>query len=200
MMKLSLALLLASVALVEGQSQWPSTKEIERISIAAAVADYPMAAADAKEILGLPQYTPLIQGGGPSTHGPAWALFALSNPETPEGCYAIRLKYLPEPAPPPRDPRPSGDTNTKTISKTMISDIEIVYWTPSPYFLLRVERPEFMDSMRKMRQDSKMNPRDFSQRLVDQKEILPNQPPRMPVTGTPAASAPVAPTPGIAGR
>jgi hypothetical protein len=204
---------LLGVGLAQSETRWPSMREIRRLSIAVALADYPLPESKVKETIGLPTYLPPVIGGGGSPNRAAFLISALSDPEDPKGYFAIRYRYLTSPKSPTGPPKyllrkPEEETEQKEPER-IVSEIDILFFTSSPGLQFKADWSDSLllntGVMKERMEEMKMSPREFSEALIrsvpEESQNPPNQPPlQTPTSGTPAAGAPDAPPPGAAGR
>lgn len=82
---------------------WSTQAEIERLSVAIALADFPIKQRKLREVVGISRYAPPLWGSS-WNEGNAFNIAALTDPESANGYYALRIIYkdsyekLPEPA------------------------------------------------------------------------------------------------------
>lgn len=75
-------------------ANWVSLKEVERLSLAVALADYPIPTGKIKEIIGLPEHMPSVQGGSvKGRDSGAYVIHALTDPENSLGFYGPKIVY-----------------------------------------------------------------------------------------------------------
>lgn len=85
------------------EPRWSTPAEIERLSVAIALTDFPVRQGKLRDVVGLPQYAPPLWGSSWG-EGAAFNIAALSDPKSGNGYYALRIIYkdnyetLPEPA------------------------------------------------------------------------------------------------------
>jgi len=174
------------VGLAQSDTRWPAMREIRRLSIAVALADYPLPESKVKETIGLPTYMPPVIRGGESLYRAASLISALSDPEDPKGYFAIRYRYMPSPKPPNGPPeylhRKSEKEAEQKEPERIVSEIDILFCTSSPGLNFKVdwsESPELIGVMKKRMEEVKMSPREFSEELMrsepDGSPNLPNQ-------------------------
>jgi hypothetical protein len=189
MRTLTLILVVAAllrVGLAQSDTRWPSMREIRRLSIAVALADYPLPESKVMETIGLPTYMPPVIGGEESPHRAASLISALSEPEDPKGYFAIRYRYMPSPKPPngPQEYllRKSEKEAEQKEPERIVSEIDILFCTSSSGLLFKVdwsESPELIGVMKKRMKEVKMSPREFSEKLTrsepEGSQNLPNQ-------------------------
>lgn len=87
---------------VAAEPRWSTPAEIERLSLCIALADFPVKQGRLREVVGVPQYVPPLWGSSWDA-GSAFWIAALTDPESANGYYALRMVYkdnyatLPEP-------------------------------------------------------------------------------------------------------
>jgi hypothetical protein len=197
MRQLLLILILVAIAgfgFAQSGPRLSSMREIERLSIAAALTDYPLPASEVKETVGLPEYMPTI------LRGADFLLAALSDPEDLKGYFAIRIRYLPLPAPLPENlRRPADRPDTQNEPERMVSEIDILFCTPLPGLTFKFDQDASLwlrsGAMRARMKEKKMTPRQFSEELISSREkgseIQPNKSPE----ATPGQRPPGLPSP-----
>ncbi len=165
MKRLSLWILLANAVLAGEPPGWMSAREIERLNVTIALAEYPLGESSAKHVLGLPAMMPLVIGGGRGVHGAPYLISALSDPDDSKGFYAIRFQFAASPMPPSAYILRSGVAENREEPERMITAIDLLFWSVSPDLTFKVERresPEVIEALRARMKATKLSPLEFS--------------------------------------
>jgi hypothetical protein len=189
MKKFALWMLFASTALASQATGWMSAREIERLSLTIALAEYPIRERDAKDLLGLPTFMPPVIGGG-GVHKAEYLISALSNPDDPKGFYAIRFRFAKLPVPPSEYIARSGMTEAHEEPERTIATIDLLFWSVSPDLTFKVERrepPEMIEMMRAHMKEKKLSPLEFSREATTSRPTAQNDRPNQALEPTTTA-------------
>jgi hypothetical protein len=181
-------------AATDTNGHWLTPLQIERLSIAVALADYPLPASQLRNVIGVPNDLPVVLGGGPNRmHSNAeFMVLALSDPDAPNGFFGLRIRFLGQIEPRPSIARPGYAPKDED---KQVSACEVVFWSSSPGLIMTVDPEEGYRSrigeLRKMMREKGLNPREFSV-WVDPERTVSVQQPNQPVETTSPAVTPAA--------